>query len=67
MRCCPIDGAPLSISGCPGCVTVVWDVGFAVLGHLDYVHQGRGKEEKEGSSVSEGWTWEVCMVRACGE
>ena len=33
---------------------VVWAVGFEVLAHLDYVYQGRGKEEKEGSSVSEG-------------
>ena len=23
------------------------DVGFEVLAHLDYVHQGKGKEEKE--------------------
>ena len=69
MRCCAIDRAPLSISGCPGCVTVVGDVVFAVLGHLDYVHQRRGKEVKEESSVSEGWGWEVCVciVSACGE
>ena len=43
-----------SLLRCSGSVTVVWAVGFEVLAHLDYVHQGRGKEEKEGSSVSEG-------------
>ena len=47
MRCCAIDGAPLSISGCPGWLTVVGDVGFEVLAHLNYIHQGRGNEEKE--------------------
>ena len=54
MRCCAIGSAPFFVSGCPGSVTVGWAVGFEVLAHLDYVHQGRGKEEKEGSSVSEG-------------
>ena len=38
MRCCAIDGAPLSISGCPGSVTVVRDVVFEVLEHLNYIH-----------------------------
>ena len=38
MRCCAIDGAPLSISGCPVCVTVVGDVRFEVLAHLNYIH-----------------------------
>ena len=29
-----IDGASLSISGCPGCVTVVGNVGFEILAGL---------------------------------
>ena len=33
-----IDGASLSISGCPGSVTVVGDVRFEVLAHLNYIH-----------------------------
>ena len=38
---CTIDGAPLSISGCPGSVTVVGDVGLEVLAHLNDVHHSR--------------------------
>ena len=41
MRCCAIDGAPLSISGCPGWLTVVGDVGFEVLAHPDYIQYSR--------------------------
>ena len=47
MRCCAIDCAPLSIS-VPWLVDSGGDVGFEVLAHLHYVHQGRGNEEKEG-------------------
>ena len=47
MRCCAIDGVPLPISGCHGWLTVVGDVGFEMLAHLDNIHQGRGNEEKE--------------------
>ena len=61
VRCCTIDSAPFSISRCLDWVPVVGDVRFEVLAYLDYVHQGKGKEEKEGSSVSEGWGWEVCV------
>ena len=36
MRCSAIGGASPSFSGCPGWVTVVRDVGFELLAHLDY-------------------------------
>ena len=50
-----IDGASLSISGCPGCVTVVRDVVFAVLGHLNYIHYAM--KRAVGSFISGHMTW----------
>ena len=41
MRCCAIGGASFFFSGCPGWVTVVRDVGFELLAHLDYIHHSR--------------------------
>ena len=41
VRCCTIGGVPLFISGCPGWVTVVGDVRFEVLAHLNDVHHSR--------------------------
>ena len=41
MRCCTIDSAPFSVSGCPGWVPVVGNVGLEVLTHLNYVYYVR--------------------------
>ena len=51
MRCCAIDGAPLSISGYPGWVTVVGDVGFEML------HTSITSTKEEGTKRRKG----VCV------
>ena len=51
MRCCAIDGAPLSISGCPGWLTVVGMLGLRCWHTSITSTKEEGRKRRKGVCV----------------